>query len=1083
MKACRGISGKMGSAYSATSTLSLALAMIMGISFSVHAASPGDIVTVAGGGVGDNSPATSVSLYMSQGVTVDSSGNLYIADQINKRIRKVAAGSGIITTVAGNGTQGFAGDGGVATSASLYSPNGVTVDSDGNLFIADTNRIRKVVAGSGIITTVAGNGTQGFAGDGAAATSSNLYGPCGVTVDSAGNLYIADLYNHRIRKVAADTGIITTVAGNGIAAFGGDGGAATAASINYPYGITVDSAGNLYIADRYNHRIRKVAANSGIITTVAGNGIAAFGGDGGAATEASLSWPNGVTIDSAGNLYIADYSNSRIRKVAVGSGIITTVAGNGTRAFAGDGGAATSASLGFSQEVTVDSAGNLFIVDVYDNKRIRKVAADTGIITTVAGNGTRAFAGDGGAATSASLSSPYGVIVDSTGNLYIADSYNHCIRKVAAGTGIITTVAGNSTRAFAGDGGVATLANLNNPYGVAVDSAGNLYIADSSNHRIRKVAADTGIITTVAGVGNAAFGGDGGAATAAYLNEPHGVTVDSAGNLFIADTSNHCIRKVAVDTGIITTVAGYYYNFHGFTGDGGAATAASLNGPSGVTVNSAGDLFIADSANSRIRKVAAITGVITTVAGNGAYPPFTGDGGAATAASLYWPNGVIVDSAGNLYIADRLNDRIRKVAAGTGIITTVAGKGGTRIFAGDNGAATLASLYNPQGVTLDSAGNLYIADQSNNRIRKVIKPGATTAAISYSPAGPYKTGDLVTITATFNDLVADAPAPQIALSGANTLTPTSMTRVDYRHYQYTHTVGAGSGNVTVSLPSGIDINGVPLSATPGSGATFSVFVPVPGAPTGVSASAGNAQATVSFSPPAADGGSAITSFTVTSSPGNLTATGNASPITVTGLTNGTAYTFSVTATSAAGTGAVSTYSNSVTPVIPVYALTLSLAGTGGGSVSGNLSCMSGSSCQPLAIAINTPVNLIPLADSTSIFTGWSGACTNSSGSCTLTMNSAKTVTATFTAAPRVKVGVKEFATIQGANNDAATQNNAIIKLLEGTLTENVIFGRSISLTLDGGYNAAFDSVSTETTVKGSMQLRAGTVRVKKVNVR
>src|SRR6266480_2249440 len=274
----------------------------------------------------------------------------------------------------------------------------------------------------------------------------------------------------------------------------------------------------------------------------------------------------------------------------------------------------------------------------------------------------------------------------------------------------INTVAGGG----AGDGGDATIANLNSPASVAVDSSGNLYIADLGNERIRKIAAATGIITTVAGNGVLGFTGDGGAATKASLNSPASVALDASGNLYVADYANHRIRKVAAATGIITTVAGNGIN--SFAGDGGAATNASLNYPASVALDASGNLYIADPNNNRIRKVAAATGIITTVAGGGSS---LGDGGAATSASLYDPTALALDASGNLYVADQNNHRIRKVDAATGIITTVAGNG-SPAFAGDGGAATSASLNYPDGVALDASGNLYIADQRNNRIRKVI---------------------------------------------------------------------------------------------------------------------------------------------------------------------------------------------------------------------------------------------------------------------------------------------------------------------------------------------------------------------------
>ncbi len=288
-----------------------------------------------------------------------------------------------------------------------------------------TTRRLWVYVAQDIITTVAGNGTAGFSGDSGPATSASLDEPLGVAVDGAGNLFIADRGNHRIRKVSTN-GTITTVAGNGTADFSGDSGPATSASLDRPYGVAVDGAGNLFIADRWNERIRKVGAN-GTITTVAGNGTFGFSGDSGPATSATLNGPRGVAVDDAGNLFIADYDNHRIRKVSA-NGIITTVAGNGTRGFSGDDGPATSASLFFPTGVAVDGAGNLFIAD-FGNQRIRKVSAN-GTITTVAGNGTEDFSGDSGPATSASLALPHSVAVDGAGNLFIADSDNHRIRKV-----------------------------------------------------------------------------------------------------------------------------------------------------------------------------------------------------------------------------------------------------------------------------------------------------------------------------------------------------------------------------------------------------------------------------------------------------------------------------------------------------------------------------------------------------------------------------------------------------------------------------------------------------------------------------
>ena len=491
------------------------------------------IDTLAGGFAGDGGPAVAARLNLPYDVAVDSSGNLYITDRNNHRIRKVDS-TGTITTIAGTGKDGFSGDGGPASQAQLNFPTGVAVDGEGNLYIADApnDRIRKVDS-IGTITTIAGTGEQGFSGDGGPASQAQLDHPRAVAVDGEGNLYIADRNNNRIRKVDS-TGTITTIAGGG--GFGEDGGPATQVLLNLPYGVAVDGTGNLYIADTNSDRIRKVDS-TGTITTIAGTGERGFSGDGGPATQASLNSPFGVAVDGAGNLYIADQYNNRIRRVD-STGTITTIAGTEERGFGGDGGPATQAPLFLPTGVAVDVEGNLYIADQY-NHRIRRVDS-TGTITTIAGTGERRFGGDGGPAIRAQLDAPSGVAVDGAGNLYIADASNHRIRKVDS-IGTITTIAGTGEQGFGGNGGPASQAHLFFPTGVAVDSAGNLYIADVGNHRIRKVDS-TGTITTIAGTGERGFSGDDGPAIQAQLDDPTGVAVDGAGNLYIADASNHRIR-------------------------------------------------------------------------------------------------------------------------------------------------------------------------------------------------------------------------------------------------------------------------------------------------------------------------------------------------------------------------------------------------------------------------------------------------------------------------------------------------------------------------------------------------------------
>mgnify|MGYP001610709712 FL=1 len=349
------------------------------------------------------------------------------------------------------------------------------------------------------------------------------------------------------------TYVITTVAGNGSPGFSGDGGAAVEASLNVPAGLAVDAAGNLYIADYNNNRIRKVSPG-GIITTVAGNGIAGFSGDGGPAIGARLNGPQGVAVDAAGNLYIADAGNYRVRKVSSGR-TIATVAGNGEWdpigglfGSVGDGGPAIKAPLNKPVDVAVDAAGNLFVADAdLFMLRVRKINPG-GIITTVAGSGSLFFSGDGGPAVSAGLGIPVGVGVDGAGNLYIATQDNQRIRKVTPG-GIISTIAGSGQVGFSGDGGPATTASLSEPVDVAVDSTSNLYIADSRNQRIRRVGPD-GTITTIAGSGRSGrgsggFSGDGGPATSALLNTPNSLVVDVAGHVYVSDQNNRRIRKLS----------------------------------------------------------------------------------------------------------------------------------------------------------------------------------------------------------------------------------------------------------------------------------------------------------------------------------------------------------------------------------------------------------------------------------------------------------------------------------------------------------------------------------------------------------
>ena len=339
------------------------------------------------------------------------------------------AQTGIISTIAGTGISGFSGDGGSAVSAEINDPGKIVVDAAGNIYFSDIHnyRIRKIST-SGVITTIAGTGAIGNSGDGGPATAATFNEPYGLALDDTGNLYIADFLNSRIRKINT-SGIITTVAGNGVSGYTGDGVAAVSTELYYPNYVYVDHAGNIFISDNGNQRIRKVNT-SGIISTVAGNGIGGYTGDGILATNAEINYPAGLWVDTIGNIYLADYSNSRIRKINT-SGYISTIAGSGIAGYSGDGGAATAAAINRPLDVVMDHAGNIYIADG-DNNRVRKINT-SGVISLFAGNGAAGYSGDGIPAITAELNTPNALWVDNTGNVYISDTYNSRIRIVGGG--------------------------------------------------------------------------------------------------------------------------------------------------------------------------------------------------------------------------------------------------------------------------------------------------------------------------------------------------------------------------------------------------------------------------------------------------------------------------------------------------------------------------------------------------------------------------------------------------------------------------------------------------------------------------
>jgi sugar lactone lactonase YvrE len=641
------------------------------------------------------------------GVAVSTSGDLYVVSSRQNRVYRISP-DGVLHRY---------------VSAQLFTPSGIALDKAGNVYVAEPskNRIRKITP-DGITTTVAGNRVYGYSGDNGPATEARLATPTGVAVDSTGNLYIADKYNYRIRKVTAD-GIIRTIAGNGTLGSRGDGGPATAGGLATPVSVALDSAGNLYIGE--SDRVRKVTPE-GTISTVA---------DLPAVTYYGVT-PDGVAADSKGNVYVADSRNSRVLKIAA-AGQVSLFAGNRDGVNPGDGGPATEAYLSGPFGIAADPAGNVYFTEIYDNRsRVRMVNSE-GIIHTVAGDATAGFEGDGDFRTEARFNNPMGLALDSTGNLYASDTWNHRVRRIAA-DGTVTTIAGIGTPGFSGDRGRAEDAQLSYPMGLALDSAGNLYIADQGNSRIRKIKPD-GIISTVAGRDRyLQFSGDGGLATEADLNNPSAVAIDQSGNLYIADTRNNRVRKVTPE-GIISTMAGN--GMGGFNGgEGGPATNCPVANPMSLALDKGGNLYIAT--DQFIRRVSP-DGIIRIVAG-GFQNNLPDDNTPADKVRLGFTVGVVLDSFGNMVLADGHN--IFRITP-DGIIRTIA-VAYTEGFDGDGGPAISAQIdfsgdwgaHEPVGIAADSAGKLYFTDTGNHRIREISpSPSALTLTIGQGGAAATST--------------------------------------------------------------------------------------------------------------------------------------------------------------------------------------------------------------------------------------------------------------------------------------------------------------------------------------------------------
>lgn len=716
----------------------------------VVSAVTGDINAFAGNGAactvatyattcGDGHAASVANLTDPVALAIDGSGNLYIGDGTVRRIRvvNVFASTPTISLYAGNGNSCVGttacGDAGAATAATFTSIGALGVDSSGNLYVSDfgTYRVRMILAATvgGIvhpIGNVAGTGvkwtTGTSVGDGGPATSAEFGAPYGLAFDSSSNSYIADASMASVQKLPALTPGASPTFGNMVDYVGlptntlaAEGGLPQFALLHALYGMGMDVFNNMSLVTANSARVQTVTVAQPLqITNV---GATATTGISKQIYNATLSASDTLTSLSAPSTFTdftAGTSSCSVGKsVALVSGTTCTAPVTFTPKFPG----MRAAPVTFT-----DSTNNRFIAGATGEALGPMLVLTPGTIDTLAGTGTAAYMGDGGPSGVAALSGPTNIAADSGGNLYIADSDNNAIRLISGDSNNTTVYSTANISTFYATG-------LNGPKGVAVDAAGNVYIADTGNNVVRVVNGATGVESVVAGiVGSSGYNGDGGLGKSALLKTPVGLSVDTYGVLYIADTGNNVIRALNIASGVITTVVGT--GTASGTGDGGQAIAATLSAPAGVfympppAVQSnsmsqsqkSAQLLIADTGNNKIRVVNLVTDIINTVAGNGS-SGYTGDGGAATSATLNAPAGMVADAAGNIYIADTGNFVVRQVNASTSYISTVAGTGDSG-YTGDDGAATVATFMSPFGIAINGAGTLYIADPTANVIRE-----------------------------------------------------------------------------------------------------------------------------------------------------------------------------------------------------------------------------------------------------------------------------------------------------------------------------------------------------------------------------
>lgn len=640
-----------------------------------------------------------------EGAAADSAGNIYVADTGNDTIRKITPG-GVVTTLAGMPRASGTNDG-IGSAARFHSPFALGVDTNGNVYVADTynSTIRKVTQ-SGVVTTVAGLG--GFSGTNDATGSAARFDyPQGVAVDDASNIYVADTDSDTIRKITSD-GSVSTIAGfPGARGLVNQPGAA--ARFSSPGGLVLDPAGDIYIADEENECIREITA-SGVVSTIAGS-AGAEGTNDGVGTLALFYNPSGITMDGSGNLYVADTGADTIRRLTPqgANWLVSTLAGEGFQAPGSTNATGNAARFASPTAVTVNGLGNIYVADE-DNSEIRQVT-QTGVVTTLAGapliNG-----GADGTGEAARFGYPMGVATDNSGTIYVADEFDDTVRKVTP-AGIVTTLAGLHGTAGTNDG-LETLARFRDPYALAVDGADNIYVADTVNHTIRMITS-SGQVTTLAGHAGISGTNDG-IGSAARFDYPEGIAVDSAANVYVADTGNSAIRELTLvgTNWTVITLAGLGGSPGASNGNGSSARFSS---PYGITVNASGSVYIADSGNDAIRTLfpAGTNSMVSTLAGllgTSGTNDGTGNG-----ARFNYPEGITVDRSGNLYVSDTSNVRIRKVSA-SGVVSTLAGS--TYGYGSGDGTGSTAQFEYPVGITVDNVGNVYLADPENYSVRKGI---------------------------------------------------------------------------------------------------------------------------------------------------------------------------------------------------------------------------------------------------------------------------------------------------------------------------------------------------------------------------